>query len=149
MNPPIRSAEDRSALIEGLLDGTIDVISTDHAPHTAEEKSRGYAASAMGIVGLETAFPVLYTHFVRSGILSMERLVELMSIAPRRRFRLPLRGGDTAVFNLSTPWKLDPSEFRSMGRSTPFDGWEVYGKCLRTSYKGKEIFNICQTKGLK
>lgn len=141
MNPPLRSAEDRSALIEGILDGTIDMIATDHAPHSAEEKSKGLAGSAMGVVGLETAFPVMYTEFVRKGILSLARLTELMSVNPRKRFRL---GGnlDWAEFELDTPWTVNPSEFLSMGRSTPFEGREVHGRCIRTVMRGIEVFNI-------
>lgn len=140
MNPPLRSAEDRAALIEGLLDGTIDIIATDHAPHSAEEKSRGLARSAMGIVGLETAFPLMYTHFVRTGVLSLERLVELMSTNPRKRFRLDEGRDDYAEFEIATPYKIDSSTFRSMGHSTPFDGCEVYGRCMKTVYKGKTVY---------
>ena len=142
MNPPLRTSRDREALLEGILDGTIDMIATDHAPHTAEEKSRGLRGSAFGIVGLETAFPVLYTRLVRGGLLSMERLVELMSTAPRRRFGLPDAGGDYAVFDVSTPWKIDSSRFLSKGKSSPFDGMEVYGKCIRTVHDGKTIYSI-------
>lgn len=141
MNPPVRTEEDRKALLEGLLDGTIDIIATDHAPHTVEEKSRGLQGSAFGIVGLETAFPVLYTKLIRTGILSLEKLIDLMSTAPRRRFRLPEAGEDYTVFDVSTPWKIDSSRFLSKGKSTPFDGLEVYGKCLRTVHNGKTIFN--------
>jgi len=145
MNPPLRATEDRSALIEGLLDGTIDMISTDHAPHTAEEKSKGLEHSAMGIVGLETAFPVMYTHFVKTGILTLERLVELMSTNPRKRFKMPLPEGDCASFDLETPFIVDPSTFLSMGRSTPFEGMELYGQCVQTIHKHTIIYNrICQ-----
>ena len=140
MNPPLRSAEDRDALIEGLKDGTIDMIATDHAPHSAEEKSRGLEGSAFGIVGLETAFPLLYTHLVRKGVISLERLFELMSSAPRRRFGLPGTGDDHAVFEVATPYTIDSSRFVSMGRSTPFDGWTVYGRCLETVHNGKTIY---------
>lgn len=141
MNPPLRTADDREALIEGLADGTIDVIATDHAPHSAEEKSKGLAGSAMGIVGLETAFPVLYTRLVRTGRLSLDRLVEALAIAPRRIFRLPEAPDDWVEVDLDTPWTIRSSEFASMGRATPFEGWEVYGKVLRTVYHGKTVYN--------
>lgn len=142
MNPPLRSAEDRSALIEGLKDGTIDMIATDHAPHSAEEKSRGLEGSAMGIVGLETAFPVLYTGLVLKGIISLEKLTELMSTAPRRRFRLPEAGDDITVFEVGTPYRINSSKFLSKGHSTPFEGMEVYGRCIRTVHNGKTIYSI-------
>ena len=141
MNPPLRTADDREALIEGLADGTIDVIATDHAPHSAEEKSKGLAGSAMGIVGLETAFPVLYTRLVRTGRLSLDRLVEALAIAPRRIFRLPEAPDDWVEVDLDTPWTIRSGEFASMGRATPFEGWEVYGKVLRTVYHGKTVYN--------
>ena len=141
MNPPLRTADDREALIEGLADGTIDVIATDHAPHSAEEKSKGLAGSAMGIVGLETAFPVLYTRLVRTGRLSLDRLVEALATAPRRIFRLPEAPDDWVEVDLDTPWTIRSSEFASMGRATPFEGWEVYGKVLRTVYNGKTVYN--------
>ena len=146
MNPPLRSAEDREALIEGLLDGTIDAIATDHAPHTAEEKSRGLAHSAMGIVGLETSFPVLYTALVRAGRLSLERLVELMSGSPRRIFRLggglgPGQPADIAVIDIEKEYNIDSRTFLSKGRSTPFDGWKVRGEVLMTLKDGKAVYN--------
>ena len=141
MNPPLRTADDREALIEGLADGTIDVIATDHAPHSAEEKSKGLAGSTMGIVGLETAFPVLYTRLVRTGRLSLDRLVEALAIAPRRIFRLPEAPDDWVEVDLDTPWTIRSSEFVSMGRATPFEGWEVYGKVLKTVYNGKTVYN--------
>ena len=141
MNPPLRTADDREALIEGLADGTIDVIATDHAPHSAEEKSKGLAGSAMGIVGLETAFPVLYTRLVRTGRLSLDRLVEALATAPRRIFRLPEAPEDWVDVDLDTPWTIRSGEFASMGRATPFEGWEVYGKVLRTVYHGKTVYN--------
>lgn len=145
MNPPIRSAEDRAALIEGIKDGTIEVIATDHAPHTAEEKSRGLAGSAMGVVGLETSFAVVYSHLVRTGIISIEKLVELMSENPRRIFHL---GGamevgqraDIAVFDITTPYTIDSKEFLSAGKATPFEGMEVYGRCLLTLFGGKKVW---------
>ena len=141
MNPPLRSADDREALIEGLADGTIDVIATDHAPHSAEEKGRGLAGSAMGIVGLETAFPVLYTRLVKTGRIPFERLVEALSIAPRRIFRLPEAPEDYVEVDLDTPFIIRSSDFASMGRATPFEGWEVYGRICRTVYHGKTIYN--------
>lgn len=144
MNPPLRSREDRDALIKGLQDGTIDMIATDHAPHSAEEKSKGLEGSAMGITGLETAFPVLYTGLVRTGIISLDRLVELMSTAPRKRFRLPDAALDKAVFDIGTPFRIDSANFRSMGRSTPFEGWTVYGRCLETIHDGNTIYSYTQ-----
>lgn len=140
MNPPLRTPGDREALIEGIIDGTIDMIATDHAPHTAEEKSRGLQGSAMGIVGLETAFPLLYTYLVRKGVISLERLVEMMSIAPRKRFRLGDAPMDTATIDLDARWTIDSNRFISMGHSTPFDAWEVYGRCIETKYKGKTVY---------
>ena len=128
MNPPLRSETDRQAMIEGVLDGTVDCIATDHAPHSAEEKSRGLRQSAFGIVGLETAFPLLYTYMVRAGVLSLERLVELMSLAPRRIAGLPIEGCPTVQMDLGAHYRIDPARFLSMGKSTPFEGWEVYGK---------------------
>ena len=146
MNPPLRSADDREALIEGLADGTIDAIATDHAPHTAEEKSRGLEGSAMGIVGLETAFPVLYTKLVRTGRISLERLLEAMNAAPRRIFRL---GGslvegapaDLTAIDLEHPFTIDSRTFASMGKSTPFEGWSVRGRVLLNLKNGKPVYN--------
>ena len=141
MNPPLRSADDREALIEGLLDGTIDAIATDHAPHSAEEKGRGFALSANGIVGLETAFPVLYTKLVKTGRVPLERLVEALSEAPRRIFGLPeTPEGDRVLIDLDTPFTIDSTSFASMGHSTPFDGWQVYGKVLETRKNGKTVY---------
>ena len=140
MNPPLRTADDREALIEGLADGTIDVVATDHAPHSAEEKSRGLAGSAMGIVGLETAFPVLYTRLVRPGRISLSRLIEAMSAAPRRIFRLPEAPLDRVDVDLDTPWTIRSDEFASLGRATPFEGMEVYGRILRTICNGKTVY---------
>lgn len=136
MNPPLRSAEDRDALLEGLLDGTIDMIATDHAPHGAEEKSRGLAGSPFGVVGLETAFAVLYTDLVKTGILTPERLVELLAIKPRERFGLPM-GKDLAVFEIAEEYTVDPNEFLSMGRATPFAGKRVLGRCVLTVCNGR------------
>jgi len=145
MNPPLRGAEDRDALLGGLNDGSIDMIATDHAPHTAEEKSRGLHGSAMGIVGLETAFPVLYTKLVRTGVITLERLTWLMSESPRKRFRLggslvEGQSADLAVFDTENEYSIDPSGFLSKGRSTPFEGWKVYGKCILTLYKGEKVW---------
>ena len=139
MNPPLRSAEDREALLEGLRDGTIDMIATDHAPHSAEEKSRGLEKSAFGITGLEAAFPVLYTKLVLTGKFSLERLVTLMSGAPRKRFGITGDPGATA-WELGKPHSLDPGQFLSKGRSTPFSGMEVYGSCIETVINGKTVY---------
>ena len=140
MNPPLRSSEDRAALLEGILDGTIDMIATDHAPHSAEEKSRGLEKSAFGIVGLETAFPILYTYLVKPGILSMERLIELLVINPRKRFNLPLNC-DFSVWDLEDCYQIDPADFLSMGKATPFTGWEVCGRCVATVCGGKLVYH--------
>ena len=139
MNPPLRSKADRQAILEGLLDGTIDMIATDHAPHSAEEKSRGLEKSAMGVVGLETAFPLLYTHLVKSGVLTLERLVELMSINPRRRFGLP-QSEDFSVWDLNKEYTIDPDMFCSKGRATPFAGWKVYGENQMTIVGGNIVW---------
>ncbi len=138
MNPPLRSARDREALIEGILDGTVDMIATDHAPHTAEEKGRGLEKSLFGIVGLETAFPALYTHLVKPGILSLEKVVELMAYAPRERFRIPL-GNDWSLWDLTAKYTVDPETFATKGRATPFEGMELYGKHIATVYDGNLI----------
>lgn len=145
MNPPIRSAADRDALIEGVQDGTIDVIATDHAPHTAEEKSRGLAGSAMGVVGLETSFAVIYTKLVMAGIISPERMIELMAEAPRRIFTLGggLAAGekaDIAVFDLDNEFTVDPATFLSKGRSTPFEGWRLHGQTILTLVDGRTAY---------
>ncbi len=137
MNPPLRSREDREALVEALLDGTIDMIATDHAPHSAEEKSRGLAGSAFGIVGLECAFPVLYTGLVRKGILDLEKLIGKMTAAPRARFGIPPAEGDRTEWDLEAKYTVRPEEFLSMGRATPFAGAEVYGRCLKTVHNGR------------
>ena len=143
MNPPIRSEEDRLSLIEGIQDGTIDMIATDHAPHSAEEKSQGLEKSLMGVVGLETAFPVLYTKLVKGGILSLEKLIELMAINPRRRFGIAAVD-DICVYDLESEYKIDPEDFASKGRSTPFDGMTVTGKNLLTVCGGKAVWNITE-----
>lgn len=146
MNPPLRSAQDREALIEGLLDGTIDMIATDHAPHSAEEKSRGLAGSPFGITGLETAFPVLYTELVRGGVLPIETLIRLMSTAPRERFGIPRGGEDYTMFEVETPYTIDPERFLSKGKSTPFAGRTVYGKCIKTVTGGKTVWQEDSTE---
>ena len=139
MNPPLRSREDKQALIEGIKDGTIDMIATDHAPHSAEEKGRGLEKSLMGVVGLETAFPVLYTELVMKNIITLERLVELMSFKPKERFGIDTNN-DFAVFDISEAYKIDPEDFLSMGRATPFAGREVFGRCLLTVHNGKVVY---------
>ena len=139
MNPPLRSPEDRAALVEGLQDGTIDMIATDHAPHSAEEKAKGLEKSAFGVVGLETAFPVLYTYLVKPGIISLNTLLEKLVYNPRNRFGIPL-GNDFSVWDLSREYTVDPKEFLSMGKATPFEGWKVYGKCMATFLNGKAVY---------
>ena len=139
MNPPLRSKADRDALIEGIVDGTIDMIATDHAPHSAEEKSKGLEKSAFGVVGIETAFPVMYTYLVKTGIITMERLVELLSINPRKRFGIEL-GCDYSVWDLEEEYTVDPEEFISLGKATPFEGWKVNGRCLATVCDGKVVY---------
>ena len=140
MNPPLRSSEDREALLLGLIDGTIDCIATDHAPHSAEEKSRGLKGSAMGIVGLETAFPILYTGLVRTGILTMERLLEALYTTPRKRFGIPAGSCDFSIWDLERSYTIDPAEFLSKGHATPFEGREVFGRCLLTVHNGKVVY---------
>ena len=145
MNPPIRSAEDRDALIAGLQDGTIDVVATDHAPHTAEEKSRGLERSAMGVVGIETSFAVIYTKLVKAGIISLEKAVDVLAEAPRRIFNLGggLQEGESAditVFDLEKSFEVDPSTFLSKGRSTPFEGWQLQGECCLTLVDGRVAY---------
>lgn len=139
MNPPLRSREDKKALIEGIKDGTIDMIATDHAPHSAEEKGRGLEKSLMGVVGLETAFPVLYTELVTKNIITLDRLVELMSFKPKERFGIDTNN-DFTVFDISEAYKIDPEDFLSMGRATPFAGREVFGRCLLTVHNGKVVY---------
>ena len=139
MNPPIRSEEDRLALIEGIKDGTIDMIATDHAPHSAEEKSKGLAGSAMGVVGIETAFAAAYTGLVKTGVITLERLVQLLSDNPRKRFGLPVNG--YTVWDLNAEYTVDPADFLSMGKASPFTGWTVNGKCLATVCDGKIVYN--------
>ena len=152
MNPPIRGAEDRRALIEGILDGTVDMIATDHAPHSYEEKSGGLAGSLNGIVGLECAFPVLYTKLVLGGIIPLEKLIRLMSVSPAARFKLP--GGeikvgapaDLAIFDLDEEYTIKSDDFLSMGRSTPFEGWSVRGRCLATFVGGRPVWQYREAK---
>ena len=139
MNPPLRSREDKQALIEGIKDGTIDMMATDHAPHSAEEKGRGLEKSLMGVVGLETAFPVLYTELVKKNIITLDRLVELMSFKPKERFGIDTNN-DFAVFDISEAYKIDPEDFLSMGRATPFAGREVFGRCLLTVHNEKVVY---------
>lgn len=139
MNPPLRSRADKEALIEGIKDGTIDMIATDHAPHSAEEKGRGLEKSLMGVVGLETAFPVLYTELVMKNIITLDRLVELMSFKPKERFGIDTNN-DFAVFDISEAYKIDPKDFLSMGRATPFAGREVFGRCLLTVHNEKVVY---------
>ena len=138
MNPPLRSASDRDALIEGILDGTIDMIATDHAPHSDEEKGRGLEKSAFGIVGIETAFSLMYTHFVKSGRMSMERLLELLVYNPRKRFGIEQNG--FSVWKLDEEYTVDPDKFKSMGKATPFEGEKLLGQCVATVYRGKVVF---------
>ncbi len=139
MNPPLRSRDDRKALIEGILDGTIDMIATDHAPHSSEEKSKGLERSAFGIIGIETAFQTMYTHFVKTGIITLERLVELMSRNPAKRFGIDL-SKDFTVWDLECEFTVDPEKFLSMGSATPFDGKKLFGKCLLTVSEGKTAY---------
>lgn len=141
MNPPLRSERDRLALIEGIKDGTIDMIATDHAPHSIDEKSRGLEKSLMGVVGLETAFPVLYTYLVKEGVITLERLIELMSVNPRKRFGIE-QTEDICVFALDSEYTVNPNEFLTMGRSTPFAGRRVFGKNLITVCGGKTVWQI-------
>ena len=139
MNPPLRSSADRDALIEGILDGTIDMIATDHAPHSQEEKSRGLEKSAFGIVGLETVFPILYTEFVKTGKMTLDRLVELMCINPRKRFGITSEVGYT-VWNIEKEYTVNPDAFASMGHATPFAGKRVFGENLLTVYNGSVVY---------
>lgn len=141
MNPPLRSPADREALIQGILDGTVDMIATDHAPHSAEEKAKGLRGSAFGIVGLETAFPLLYTKLVRTGILSLEKLMDLLAFHPRRRFSIPLDEKDYSIWNLNEAAVVDPAQFLTKGRATPFAGWELYGVCMATVCDGRVIYD--------
>lgn len=146
MNPPLRSESDRAALLEGIKDGTIDMIATDHAPHSAEEKSKGLEKSLMGVVGLETAFSALYTHLVKKNVISLEKLIKLMSVNPSNRFGLPTENSFT-VFDLNIKRKIDSAEFLSKGKSSPFDGEMLFGKCLMTVCGGKVVYISEEMKG--
>ncbi len=147
MNPPIRSAADQLGLINGILDGTVEVIATDHAPHTADEKSRGLAKSAFGIVGIECSFALCYTYLVRRGVISLEKLVELMAVNPRRIFSMePVSievgsRADLTAFDLDGEYTIDPEEFVSMGKATPFEGWRVCGRTMLTMVDGEVVYN--------
>ena len=145
MNPPIRSEEDRRALVAGILEGTVDMIATDHAPHSAEEKGRGLEKSLMGIVGLETSFPVMYTELVKTGVITLEKLIELMSVNPAKRFGLEYgikegHNADFCVFDLEKQYIINPDEFVSMGKATPFTGKHVFGKCVATVCSGNIVY---------
>ena len=140
MNPPVRDASDREALLEGVCDGTIEIVATDHAPHSAEEKARGLEKSAFGIVGIETAFPLLYTALVKKGVLSLEQLVRLLSENPRKRFAIETDPG-SCVWVLEEEYPIDPAGFLSKGKATPFEGWKVYGRCIGTQYNGNTVYS--------
>ena len=139
MNPPIRSEADRQALVAGICDGTIDMIATDHAPHSAEEKSEGLSGSAFGVVGIETAFPVMYTHMVKPGVITLEKLIQLLTVNPRNRFGIPTKDSFT-VWDLSKSTTVDPNEFLSKGKATPFAGWVLNGECVLTICDGKVVY---------
>ena len=140
MNPPVRDASDREALLEGVCDGTIEIVATDHAPHSAEEKARGLEKSAFGIVGIETAFPLLYTCLVKKDVLSLDQLVRLLSDNPRKRFAIETDPG-SCVWNLEEEYPIDPADFLSKGKATPFEGWKVYGRCIGTQYNGNTVYS--------
>ena len=142
MNPPLRSAEDKAALVEGILDGTIDMIATDHAPHSKDDKSKGLMGSAFGIVGIETAFPAMYTYFVKTGMISIEKLEELLAVAPRKRFGLPLSEAGFSVWSLDEEFEVNPDEFISLGRATPFTGMKLFGRNLLTHHRGKAVYTV-------
>ena len=141
MNPPLRDKSDREALVAGVVDVTIDMIATDHAPHSEEEKSKGLAGSAFGVVGIETAFPVMYTKLVEPGIITLEKLIDLLSVNPRKRFGIPA-GNDYTVWNLSKEFAVDPEKFLSKGKATPFDGWKLKGECLLTVCDGNAVYKL-------
>ena len=139
MNPPLRDISDREALVAGILDGTIDMLATDHAPHSAEEKAKGLEKSAFGVVGLETAFPIMYTYLVKPGVMTMEQLLEIMVYAPRKRFNIPL-GNDFSIWDLEKEYTVDPADFASQGKASPFTGWTVQGECVATVCDGKIVW---------
>ena len=139
MNPPLRATEDRLALIEGIKDGTIDMIATDHAPHSAEEKSKGLAGSAFGITGIELAFPIMYTHLVKTGVITLEHLIKLLTINPKTRFSIKQDNGFT-VWNLDKTFYVNPDEFISMGKATPFQDTELFGVCEMTVLEDKVVY---------
>lgn len=141
MNPPLRAKEDKQALIEGIIDGTIDMIATDHAPHSAEEKSKGLEKSAFGIVGIENSFQLLYTHLVKKNIINLEKLIDLLAINPRKRFNIPLND-DCTIWSLDEKTVINPDEFISQGKSTPFENTEVYGKCILTVCDNKIVYKL-------
>ena len=141
MNPPLRSREDREALLEGICDGTVDCVATDHAPHSAEEKAKGLAGSAFGVVGLETAFPLLYTGLVKTGLLSLEALVDLLCLKPRKRFGIPLEE-DCSLWDLEAEYIIKPEDFLSLGRATPFAGRRVFGRCVETVCGGETVYQV-------
>ena len=140
MNPPLRSTEDKKALIEGIIDGTVDMIATDHAPHSAEEKSKGLEKSAFGITGIETAFPVLYTHLVRNNIITLEKLMELLVYNPRKRFGIPL-GTDFSIWDLNKEFTVNSDDFISLGKATPFEGDRLFGECIKTVCNGNVVYS--------
>ena len=141
MNPPLRSAADREALVQGIIDGTIDCIATDHAPHSAEEKAKGLEKSAFGVVGIETAFPICYTYLVKTGIITLEKLVDLLVKNPRERFGIPM-GYEYSVWDLNEEYTVDPADFVSMGKATPFEGWRISGKCIATVCDGEVVYQV-------
>ena len=141
MNPPLRAEADRLALIEGIKDGTIDMIATDHAPHSAEEKARGLEGSAFGIVGIETAFPILYTYLVKPGVITLEKLIDLLANNPRKRFNIPM-GEEFTVWDLEAEQVVDPETFLSKGKATPFTGYKLTGKCVLTVCDGKIVYEF-------
>ena len=142
MNPPIRSKEDKEALLEGLLDGTIDIVATDHAPHSEEEKSKGLEKSAFGITGIETCFPLMYTHLVKPGVISLEKLIELIAVNPRKRFGIPLENGDYTIWDLEKKIKVTKEWFLSEGKASPFENKELYGCCVKTVCGGEIVYSM-------
>lgn len=142
MNPPLRDRRDRDALIEGICDGTIGMIATDHAPHSLSEKAKGLKDSAFGIVGIETAFPLMYTYLVKKGIITLDKLTALLTENPRKRFNIPVREDDYCIWDLDDEYEIDPEEFLSMGRATPFAGWKVQGRCLETWCGGSKVYSF-------